>query len=269
MVREIPSIKRPVKSGITDTLYRRLHSAVFILAAAFLAIPPAAKAESPASKNREGNRLFNEGKYEEAEKAYLEAQVKKPGKPEIIYNLGNSLIKQEKYPQGIQALQQSADKGDEQIRTNSLYNTGNALYSTGDYRGSAEAFIEALKLNPEDRDAKHNLELALQKLREQEKKQQQDANRDRNNPDDQKDPESNENKGEQSQQNEQERKRPETQNNQDKPAKMKPEPTVPREGSITREQARQILDAMRNQELDQQRKLMESRSRPRSNERDW
>ena len=267
MVRKIPSIKRPVKFLKAGALHRRLYPAVFIAATAILVHLPAAKAGSPASKNREGNRLYEAGEYEEAEKAYLEAQVDDPGKPEILYNLGNSLIKQGKYPQGIQSLQQSADKGDKQLKTDSLYNTGYALYSMDNYKGSAEAFIEALKLNPGDRDAKHNLELALRKLKEQEQKQ--DANREEKKQSDQKDTESKENKGEQSQPKSQERKSSGTESDQEKPAKMKPEPAVPREGSMTREQAQQILDAVRNQEIDQQRKLIESRSRPQGNERDW
>jgi Ca-activated chloride channel family protein len=269
MVRKIPSIKRPVNFPTAGALYRRLQPAFFILATVILVHLPAAKAESPASKNREGNRLFAEGKYEEAEKAYLEAQVDSPGKPEILYNLGNSFIKQGKYPQGIQSLQQSADKGNKQIKTDSLYNTGNALYSMGDYKGSAEAFIEALKLNPGDRDAKHNLELALRKLKELQQKQKQDANREQKKQSDQKDTESKENKGEQTQPNRQEQKSSGTENDEENPAKMKPEPAVSRDGSITREQAQQILDAVRNQEIDQQRKLIESRSRSRGNERDW
>src|SRR5881396_1892602 len=44
---------------------------------------PAARADSVASKNKQGNRLFQEGKYEEAQKAYVEAQSQAPDKPEI------------------------------------------------------------------------------------------------------------------------------------------------------------------------------------------
>ncbi len=269
MVRKIPIVKRPVKFKSTGRrTFEFCHWTVFCLTAAVLAIPLAAKAESTASKNREGNRLFTEGRYEEAEKAYLEAQVKSPGKPEIIYNLGNALIRQGKYPQGMQALKQSADKGNERIKIDSMYNTGYGLYSAGDYKNSAEAFIETLKLDPDDMDAKHNLELALRKLQEQQQ-QQQEENRNQTNKDDQNEQPSRENEGEESASNEQDRKQADRQKYQEKSAKMKPEPTVPREGSITREQAQQILDAMRNQELDQQRKLMESRSGPRSNQRDW
>jgi len=248
----------------------RRFATLFFLAATILANPLIARSESPASKNREGNRFFTEGKYEEAEKAYLEAQVKSPGKSEILYNLGNSLIKQGKYPTGIQALRQSADTGDKRIKTDSLYNTGDALYSMGDFKGSAEAFIEALKLDPADMDAKHNLELALQKLQQQEQKQKQsDENRDGKNPDDPKNKQSPKSKGERPQPNGEDNKQADTQNDRKDLEKMKPDAPVQREGSMTREQAEQILDAARNQELDEQRKKVESLSRSKTDKRDW
>jgi Ca-activated chloride channel family protein len=115
------------------------------------------RADSLASKNKEGNFYFSQGKYSEAEKAYLDAQVKSPGKPEILYNLGNSLIKQEKYDQGIQALEQARERSEKELEENSWFNAGNALFLKGNYQDSAGAFMEALKLDPTDRDTKHNL----------------------------------------------------------------------------------------------------------------
>jgi Ca-activated chloride channel family protein len=204
---------------------RRLWLAVFLLAA----ILPAAKAESPASKNKEGNRLFAEDRFEDAEKAYLEAQGKSPGKPEILYNLGNSLIKQKKYDPGIQSLRQSMNKGDRKIKENSWYNTGNAFFLTGKFKDSVEAYIQALKLNPSDLDAKHNLELALLALKQQESKQQA-PNSDGN--------ESRELK------------------KQNEPMKSPSSPKEQREGTISPEQALQILDALKNPELEDQRKFL-------------
>jgi Ca-activated chloride channel family protein len=269
MVRKIPPIQKPVKPQSCDKrIAVHLCTLALFLTVAFLANPFKAMAESLAEKNREGNQLFTEGKYEEAEKAYLEAQVKNPGKPEILYNLGNSLVKQGKYDEGIQALHQSAGKGDKRIKTDSLYNSGNALYSKGDFRGSAEAFIEALKLNPEDNDAKHNLELALEKLKQQEQKQQ-DSSRDRKNSGDQDKQKPGKGKENQPKPKNRNGENPDTQNNQKAPAKMQPDTPSRREGSITKDQAQKILDAVRNQELEQQRKLMESRSRSKTNKRDW
>ena len=79
---------------------------VFVIIVILTALPHL-HSESLASKNKEGNRLFSQEKYNDAEKAYLDAQIDNPGRPEILYNLGNSLIKQEKFDQGILALRQS------------------------------------------------------------------------------------------------------------------------------------------------------------------
>ena len=136
----------------------------------WIAIP--ASADSPASKNKEGNRLFAQGKYQDAEKAYLEAQASMPGRPELSYNLGNSLIKQQKFDQALQALHQAVSKGDKSLQVKGWYNVGNALFDMGNFQNSAQAYIQALRLNPADRDAKHNLELALRKMQQQNQEQQ-------------------------------------------------------------------------------------------------
>jgi len=154
--------------------------AAFFFALTIVSIfAPFCMAESIASKNNKGNRLFEKGRYEDAEKAYLSAQGKDPGKPEVLYNLGNSLIKQKKYREGEQALGQAIQKGDKGIKAKSWYNTGNALFSMGNYKDSADAFVQALKLNPSDKDAKHNLELALMKLKQQEQQRDSQQNKDK------------------------------------------------------------------------------------------
>jgi tetratricopeptide (TPR) repeat protein len=123
-----------------------------------------AAASSPATLNDQGNRRFAEGSYEEAEKLYREALTKDPGKPVIVYNLGNSLIRQGKYDQGIEALGRVIKTGNSRLQGKSWYNAGNALYAMGRFSEAAEAFIQALRLDPEDRDAMYNLELTLMRI---------------------------------------------------------------------------------------------------------
>jgi Ca-activated chloride channel family protein len=257
----------------------RLHAAgrastacgwVFLFAiAVILATPFKLEAESLASKNREGNRLFAQGKYEDAEKAYLDAQVKNPGRPEVLYNLGNSLIKQNKQDQGIQSLRQSIDKGDTGTKKNSWYNTGNALFSMGRFKDSADAFIQALRLDPADHDAKHNLELALKKLKQQQQNQsdsdQKKQSSDGSNPD-QASPGKD---GGQQQPKQSSQNRSGSGKEQNKLPKSQTPQEIQREGSMNKEQAAQILDAVQNQELEQQRKLLENRARRKTNEKDW
>ncbi len=233
------------------------RTAMLIVAALVLSALPGLRAATVASKNNEGNRLFNQGKYEEAEKAYLEAQVKSPGKPEVLYNLGNSLIKQKKYNQGIQSLWQSRGKGNKGIKENSWYNAGNALYSMGAFKDSAESYIQALKLNPADKDAKHNLELALIKLKQQ--KQKDSSKQDK----------SQAGKEDPQQSNKENQNSANSQREQKEPANSQEPKATRREGSISKEQALQILDALQSRELEEQRKLMERRARLRTDERDW
>jgi Ca-activated chloride channel homolog len=245
-----PAVMSPLSLPGLHAVLRMLLLSVVVTA--FL---PNSKAESLASKNKEGNRLFAQGKYEDAEKAYLEAQGKIPGKPEILYNLGNSLIKQNKYDQGIQSLRQSMSKGDKGIKERSWYNAGNALFLAGKFKDSAEAYVQALKLDPSDGDAKHNLELALMKL----KQQNSGAAK----------PKPSGEKKEGAQQTNDKNQNSSGGKDQNESTGQQADKAVQREGSISREQALQILDAFKNRELEDQRKLLERRTQQRANEKDW
>jgi tetratricopeptide (TPR) repeat protein len=207
------------------------------------------QAESPAAKNNKGNELYRQGKYADAEKEYLDAQVSTPGNPSVLYNLGNSLIKQKKYDEGIKALNQAIDKGDKTAKENSWYNKGTALFSKGQFKESAEAFIQALRLDPADKDAKNNLELALMKLKQQ---KQESKNSDQKQQDQKQQDQNRDSAGQ----------RPKEQN---EPAK----PTPRREGAVSKDKALQILDALQNQEKDEKRKLLERRALQPSNSKDW
>jgi Ca-activated chloride channel homolog len=244
-------------------VFRWMLLATFV----FAAILPVSKAESLASKNEEGNRLFAQGRFEDAEKAYLAAQGKNPGKPEILYNLGNSLIKQNKCDQGIQSLRQSMSKGDKGVKENSWYNEGNALFSMGKFKDSADAYIQALKLDPSDQDAKHNLELALLKLKQQESKQQNENSKQNQDASGQNSSENN--KEDKQQANNNVQKSSDSPKEQKEPIKQPSSPNAQREGTISREQALQILDAIQSRELEEQRKLQEHRATQRTNKKDW
>jgi Ca-activated chloride channel family protein len=243
------------------------HCLIYVFALVLiLATASNSIAESLASKNKEGNRFFSQGKYSDAEKAYLDAQIDNPGRPDILYNLGNSLIKQEKYDQGILALRQSMGEGNRVLKENSWFNSGNALFLIGNYKDSAQAFIQALKLDPTDRDAKHNLEMALRKLKEQE---QQKSNADQKETSSQNQNQSNEGKENQEQSGS---KGPKDSGNQSGAPEI-PKPNTNQadrpEGSISKEQALQILEAVQDRELEEQRKLLQRRAGRKLNEKDW
>jgi len=231
-----------------------------------LASSTLAHAASVASENKKGNQLFAEGKYEEAEKAYLNAEVKSPGRPEVLYNLGNTLIKQKKYDQAIQTLQKPAEKGDMGLQEYSWYNSGNAYFDSGEYQDAVKAYTNALRLNPTDIDAKYNLELALNKMEEQ--KQASSSENQQN------DQQQQQNQSKQNQENQPRQQASDQQQQQNKPEENKaasPQATSAeqKEGLLSKERALQILDALQNQELAEQQKLLERRARQTTNQRDW
>jgi Ca-activated chloride channel family protein len=233
-----------------------------VIALSLLAGVPVALADSAGSKNKNGNRLFEQGKYEEAQKAYQEAQIQKPDRPEPLYNAGNALIKQKKYDQALQQLNQAISKADKGLQSWGWYNAGNALYEMGQFRDSASAYIQSLKLNPADRDAKYNLELALKKLQEQQQQQsrqnQKNDEQGKEVPDQGKGPKPPPQSGDQ--------------DNQEDPNKpVQPKSTRGEQGDaqFSKERALQILDALENQELAEQRKLMKQSARRKVAGRDW
>jgi Ca-activated chloride channel family protein len=231
-----------------------------IVVTAWLWPAPHALADSVASKNKTANRLYEQGKYQDAEKAYLEAQANMPGKPELSYNLGNTFIRQKKYDQALQSLRQSIAKGNRGMQVNGWYNIGNALFDMGNYKDSAQAYIQALRLNPADRDAKHNLELAQKKLQEQQQQPQQQSQGNKQDQNQQEPEGSSRNEGRGS-------NAPKPQGQ--KPAAPQPSQSDRPQGGFSKERALQILDALQNQELAAQRRLLERQVRRKTTVRDW
>ncbi len=230
---------------------------------------PCARAASVAARNTEGNRLFQQGKYQEAEKAYVDAQLEAPGRPELLYNLGNTLLKQKKYEPALQSLHQAAGKAERGLQANSWYNLGNAFFESGKFQEAAQSFIQTLRINPSDRDAKHNLELTLRRMKEQ----KQNASEKGSNSDQQKNGEGKQNpqdakSGQQDRKDDQKPGAQEQQNTSPQRQRQQSQ-AERRDGSMTKDRALQILDAMKDQELAEQRKLQERQARHKANGRDW
>jgi Ca-activated chloride channel family protein len=233
--------------------------AVFLCAAILLPLAGPALGQTAASKNKEGNRLFSEGKFGEAERQYLEAQADMPQSPELFYNLGNALVRQKKYDMGLQALNQAAREGDRRVQADSWFNAGDALFEMGNFSEAAQAFAQALRVDPGDRDAKHNLELALKKSEEQQKRPKQSPEQ---NPQEKQ-------TGQKPPGQPESQPGPDENQRKNQPANPKSSQADQQEGGLTRERALQILDAMQNQELLEQRKQLERLARRKATGKDW
>jgi Ca-activated chloride channel family protein len=62
---------------------------------------------------------------------------------------------------------------DKEIRFRAAYNLGNAAFTQGDAAAAAEYYRQAIRIDPNQADARHNLELALRKLEAQKKEKEE------------------------------------------------------------------------------------------------
>jgi len=132
-----------------------------------------------------GNRMYRQGRYEEAVAAYRAALEDGDDRPQLRYNLGTALLRLGRYEEAQQHLEAALADVDPALRQRTLYNLGNRFLEEGRGSGEAqqrtrlldaaiEAYKGALRLDPADADAKWNLELALREQEEQQDDPQQD-----------------------------------------------------------------------------------------------
>jgi tetratricopeptide (TPR) repeat protein len=122
---------------------------------------------------RKGNSLYSRGKFDQALSNYQMAEVLEPDATAIHFNLGNALYRLGRYEDAARELELVMIDKKPARRANAVYNTGNVAFKAGQLDGAIKAYSAALVLNPNDKQAKQNLEFCLKKKEEQ--KQQPDS----------------------------------------------------------------------------------------------
>ena len=206
-------------------------------------------------QNSKGNQLYQDEQYTEAMKAYREAQERDPAASAIHYNIGNALYRQDKFEEATKEYSQAID-GAEPLNARAYYNLGNSLYRTGRLQDAIEAYKRALRITPDDVDAKYNLEFAQRQLQEQEQQQQgqQDENQDKQQDESQEQQQQGQQDESESDQPE-ESQSPQQEQQQDNQAQDMNQDPPPRPGDMTREEAERLLNALNQDEMDLQKQL--------------
>jgi len=188
---------------------------------------------------RQGNKLYEAKKYNEAEVSYRKALQEKGGSHRALFNLGDAQYKQGRFSEAANTFADlTGDKTNRQIQAKSYYNLGNALFSDKKIEESIDAYKKSLLLNPSDMEAKHNLMIAQRMLRQSQQQQQQNQNKNQQ-----------KNQDQQKQQNQQNQQNKNDQNQQDK--QQQPQPR----NEISRQDAERILQALLNNEKQTREKL--------------
>jgi tetratricopeptide (TPR) repeat protein len=213
---------------------------------------------------RDGNKLYTNEKYTEAEVAYRKSLEVNPRSIEGTYNLGDALYKQQKYPEAAEQYQLIAGQSEKLLQDNPdnsqrlahvYHNLGNIGMQNKEYVKSIEAYKQSLRLNPKDDETRYNLVLAQKLLEDQ---QNEDQSQDNQNQDDQ--------------QQDQEQKDDRQQQQQDDQQENKTQEEQQQNEQMSQDNAQQILDAFLQDEKDTQEKVKKAQTEQqqrRRTDKEW
>jgi Ca-activated chloride channel family protein len=142
------------------------------------------------STMQKGAAHYEQGRYDEALKSFVDAQIESPEDPQVTYNIASTQYQMKNYEAAIKSYQDAAATArDVRLAEQSLYNIGNCLYRQGKLEESLEYYKKALDLDPNDQDAKYNLEFVREEIKkrlnqakqreqeQQQKKEQQEKDK--------------------------------------------------------------------------------------------
>lgn len=221
------------------------------------------QAQSDKQQLRKGNRAYNKDDFEQAANSYRNALDKNPLNDKASFNLGNALFRQNNFDEALERFKSTADMTRDRNReARALYNAGNSLLEAGKYGESIPFYQGALRIDPNDDDARYNLAYAM-RMMQQQQQQQNNQNQDnkRDNQQQQSDNQQNNNNDQQQSQNNQQQNQD---NNQQQPQNRQPQ--------LSKEEAERLIQALTSEEKRTMDKVNQQRFKtgPRvTREKDW
>ena len=200
---------------------------------------------------REGNKMYNEKRYADAEKSYQKALQENDQSLLAKFNLATTYLRQANVndttktgllSQAVDMLDEVASAADADLASKAYYDLGNVRYSQKNYAASIELYKNALRKNPDDDKARENLRLAQKQLKDQQ------GGGGSNNKDNK------ENEKQNQEQNKEKNDKGQDQNkqqNQDNKQNQQP----PQNNGMSKDNMEQILQTMQNEEKNTQDKV--------------
>lgn len=151
-----------------------------------------------------GEEAFKQGDYLQASEYYREKLHKSPNDPQLHYNYGTATYKNNMFDDAVDAFTKALKSDDVELQKKAYYNRGNSYYQKGvevqqadpeitlnQWKQAVSSFESALQLDPDDADARHNLDIIQKQLEELEQQQQQQKQQNEENQQDQQDQDNN------------------------------------------------------------------------------
>lgn len=195
---------------------------------------------------RGGNKLYTDSIFDKSEIQYRKAIEKDANGVDALYNLGNSLLLQNKAKDAMDQYQIVEKRENNPERLAQVHhNKGVIHHGSKDYAAAVEAYKESLRKNPHDHETRYNLALAMHHLKQQQQQDQQQQQQEQ----EKKEEEKQEQQQQQNQnQKEQEQQEQEQQQNQQQQQQEQQQ-------QMSKENAEQMLQAAMQDEKDVQEKV--------------
>jgi len=218
-------------------------------------------AQNKKSFLRDGNTLYTDSSYNEAEMQYRKSLQEDQDYFNASFNLADAVYKQERYKEAsalFDALKDNAPNNEDLAKV--YHNLGNSLVKEGKLDDAIAAYKSALRINPNDNETRHNL--ALSKQQKQEEEQQEEENKDEQK-EDKEDKEEEEDKKEEDKEEDKKKEEDKEDQKQNQPEEKKED--------MSKEDAEKMLEAIQQQEKDLQEELQKKKFKGKRTKvlKDW
>ena len=210
-------------------------------------------AQNKKSFLRDGNKLYADSSYNEAEMQYRKSLEKDQDYFNASFNLADAVYKQERYEESSALFDALKDNVLNKTDLAKVYhNLGNSLVKEQKLEEAIDAYKSSLRINPKDKDTRHNLAIT-----HKQKQQQEQENKDENkeNKDEQEQDKDGENKEEEKENKEQEQ----NQENKEKQEEKKESKPEEKKEEMSKETAEKMLEAIQQKEKELQEELQKKK----------
>lgn len=227
-------------------------------------------------------KAYQKKNFDKAYQEYKSSSEKNPKKPELHFNTGSSAYRLNRFEDASAAFQRALQTDNIPVQQKAFYNLGNTQYRIGQktektdvshtiqtWQQALKSYESALSLKSDDADARYNYEFVKKKLEElqkkEEEKKEEEKKKEEQNKDQKKEEKDQKDQKDQQQQDaknqeqskpqssepkkEEEKDESQAKGNEGKEKeKAKPEEPRPLPGQMTQEEAKNLLDSMRDEE---------------------
>lgn len=241
-----------------------------------LAYAVTVSAQTDRKEVRAGNKAFRKGDFRKSEIDYRKAVLKDSLSVAAQYNLASSLYRQDDYEGAQKALSSIAEtvSAVETVGTKAdfYFNQGDVALAQKDYASAVKSFRQSLLLRPDDMDAKENYIYAKEMLRQSQDNQSQDNQGGQDGDNSQNQDDQNDQNNQDKQDNNQQQNNDNQQQNNQNQQNPQDQNNAAAEGNISRQQARQMLNAIQAKEKETQDKVKKEKAemlKSRQKEKNW